>query len=251
MEPPPAQPQKPQTESERRAQEQRIRKKVACDKAVYEMQMQLVMDDVVPDDVLELAADMLQPDHYDDVVRERGISSTCGFPGCGKPIKKKNHSNATRKYHVSLSEHKVYDAETMRDFCSLSCAERSQAYMARLSTVSLFLRKGAAGASVAPAVTAVAATPICAPCTAAEPPPAGPTPAAHVPVRPGNILVHEIAERTGHAEPRPPQPPARPDLVEGHPVPYRPISSAPKTMAAAAAAKPRREPKVASFRYGS
>ena len=107
MEPPaPAQPKRPQTESERRAQEQTIRDKVSCDKAVYEMQMRLVMGDVVPDDVLELAADMLQPEHYDDVVCERGIGGTCGFPGCGEPIKKK-HSSATRKYHVSLSEHKA------------------------------------------------------------------------------------------------------------------------------------------------
>ena len=102
----PEQPKRPQTESERRAQEQTIRGKVSCDKAVHEMQMRLVMDDVVPDDVLELAADMLQPEHYDDVVCERGIGGTCGFPGCGEPIKKK-HSNATRKYHVSLSEHKA------------------------------------------------------------------------------------------------------------------------------------------------
>ena len=35
-----------------------------------------------------------------------GIGGTCGFPGCGEPIKKK-HSSATRKYHVSLSEHKA------------------------------------------------------------------------------------------------------------------------------------------------
>lgn len=134
--------------------------------------------------------------------------------------------------------------------------------MARLSTVSLFLRKGAAGASIAEApVAQVVSTPptptdahSVAPGTAAEPPraqPAAPARAAGVPVQPGNILVHEIAERTGHAEPRPPQPPARPDLVEGHPVAWRPMSSAPKAMAAAAAAKPRGEPKVASFSYGS
>ena len=79
---------------------------------------------------------------------ERGIDGQCGYPGCGNPVKKRG---AGSRYHVSLSEHKVYDRSTMREFCSNDCARRSQEYARGLSTVSLFLRKGAVAVQAAPA----------------------------------------------------------------------------------------------------
>ena len=69
------------------AQEKRIRDKVACDKLVYEMQMQL-LDGAISAEVRAEAAGLLQPQHYDDVVSERGIDGLCGYVGCANPVKK-------------------------------------------------------------------------------------------------------------------------------------------------------------------
>ena len=231
--------------TDRAAQEQRIRDKVACEKAVYDMQWRL-LDGAICADVLAAAAELLQPEHYDDVVCERGIDGQCGYPGCGNPVKKRG---AGSRYHVSLSEHKVYDRSTMREFCSNDCARRSQEYARGLSTVSLFLRKGAVAVQAAPAAgagepaaTAAAAPAAAAPAAAAPSAPSAPadaTPAAATPAatgagfRSGDIMVGQIAERTDHGVPRPPQPPPRPDLVEGYPTRWSAPSAPPGAVQAA------------------
>ena len=207
------------------AQEKRIRDKVACDKLVYEMQMQL-LDGAISAEVRAEAAGLLQPQHYDDVVSERGIDGLCGYVGCANPVKKPGTGS---RYHVSLSEHKVYDKASMREFCSRDCAGRSQEFAQSLSTTSLFLRKGAAAVpAAASAVPASAVGDAGAPATSCQPPPAGPQ-AATAPIATGapfdgrpasHIMVGQVAERAHHLPPQPPQAPRRPDLVEGHPVPF-------------------------------
>ena len=201
------------------AQEKRIRDKVACDKMVYEMQMRL-LDGAISSDVRAEAAELLQPQHYDDVVAERGIDGLCGYVGCANPVKKPGVGS---RYHVSLSEHKVYDKASMHEFCSRDCTRRSQEYAQGLSTTSLFLRKGAAALPAGKAPASAVAT-----SAAAPPPPAG-RQGVGAPVATGapfdgrpasHIMVGQVAERKHHLLPQQPQAPRRPDLVEGHPVPF-------------------------------
>jgi hypothetical protein len=215
-----AKPPEPQKQPLTAAQEKRIRDKVACDKLVYEMQMQL-LDGAISAEVRAEAAGLLQPQHYDDVVSERGIDGLCGYVGCANPVKK---PGTGPRYHVSLSEHKVYDKASMHEFCSRDCTRRSQEFAQSLSTTSLFLRKGAAALPAA----ASAVGDVGAPATSSQPPPSGPQ-GARAPVATGapfdgrpasHIMVGQLAERTHHLPPQPPQAPRRPDLVEGHPVPF-------------------------------
>ena len=226
------------------AQEKRIRDKVACDKLVYDMQMQL-LDGAVSAEVRAEAAELLQPHHYDDVVAERGIDGLCGYVGCANPVKKPGTGS---RYHISLSERKVYDKATMHEFCSRDCTRRSREFAQSLSTTSVFLRKGAAALpTAAPAVgdagvpaTSCQPPPAGPPATRCQPPPAGPPatscrppPAgpqgATAPVATGapfdgrpssHIMGGQVAERADHLPPQLPQAPPRPDLVEGHPVPF-------------------------------
>ena len=202
------------------AQEKRIRDKVACDKLVYDMQMQL-LDGAVSAEVRAEAAELLQPHHYDDVVAERGIDGLCGYVGCANPVKKPGTGS---RYHISLSERKVYDKATMHEFCSRDCTRRSREFAQSLSTTSVFLRKGAAALpTAAPAVGDAGV-----PATSCRPPPAGPQ-GATAPVATGapfdgrpssHIMGGQVAERADHLPPQLPQAPPRPDLVEGHAVPF-------------------------------
>ena len=226
------------------AQEKRIRDKVACDKLVYDMQMQL-LDGAVSAEVRAEAAELLQPHHYDDVVAERGIDGLCGYVGCANPVKKPGTGS---RYHISLSERKVYDKATMHEFCSRDCTRRSREFAQSLSTTSVFLRKGAAALpTAAPAVgdagvpasscqpppagppaTRCQPPPAGPPATSCRPPPAGPQ-GATAPVATGapfdgrpssHIMGGQVAERADHLPPQLPQAPPRPDLVEGHAVPF-------------------------------
>ena len=211
--PPPVTIQKPRLPA---AQAQLIRDKVGCEKAVYDMQM-LLLEGAISADVRAEAAELLQPQHYDDVVAERCIDGLCGYVGCANPVKK---PAAGPRYHVSLSEHKVYDKAAMREFCSRECTRRSHDYAQGLSATSLFLRKGgvavpAGDSGAAAAAAARAQHGATAPVGVTAPVATGARP-VHIP---GDIMVGQIAERKHHLPPQLPQPPVRPDLVEGHPVP--------------------------------
>jgi hypothetical protein len=134
-------PREPETsKADRAAIEARIRTRVACDKAAYEMQWEL-LEPGVSQQKLDDAAHIIQPHHYDDVVTERAIDGLCGYPPCSSAVSK---PGSDPKFQISLAEHKVYDVSHICNFCSHQCARSSHQYAASLSTVSLFLREGAA-----------------------------------------------------------------------------------------------------------
>ena len=93
-----------------------------------------------------MAAEVLQPHHYNDVVTERAIDGLCGFPPCSAAAPRRGQGP---KFHISASERKMYDISHLHNFCSRECACRSHEYASSLSTVSLYLRKGSAGAAAA------------------------------------------------------------------------------------------------------
>lgn len=58
---------------------------------------------------------------YDDINVERSLINLCGYPLCSKRI-----NNVPRKrYQISLANHKVYDLERRKQFCSDVCYKAS------------------------------------------------------------------------------------------------------------------------------
>ncbi|TVU18020.1 hypothetical protein EJB05_34087 [Eragrostis curvula] len=71
---------------------------------------------------------------YDDVVTERTISDLCGHPACPNPLPAAAAPGAAPRFHISLREHRVYDLEEARKFCSERCLVSSSAFAASLPT---------------------------------------------------------------------------------------------------------------------
>ena len=142
----------PMTPEEKARMEARIRAKVACDKAAYDVQM-LLIEPGISDEALRCAAEVLQPHHYNDIVEERALDGLCGFPSCSAVAPSKGQG---KKLHISLSAHKVYDISTLHNFCGRECAAQSRRYAETLQSTSLFLRTGSSDAAVK-AVAAVKA----------------------------------------------------------------------------------------------
>jgi RNA polymerase II-associated protein 2 len=64
---------------------------------------------------------------YDDVVTERTIADACGNPACAtSPLPPS--AAAGPRFRIALSEHRVYDLEEARRFCSGRCLVASKAY---------------------------------------------------------------------------------------------------------------------------
>ena len=81
--------------------------------------------------LLHAAAAVLSRPDYDDVVTERAINDTCAHPACPNPLPD-NPRAAAPRFHISLHEHRVYDLEEARKFCSERCLVASAAFAASL-----------------------------------------------------------------------------------------------------------------------
>ncbi|OEL33828.1 putative RNA polymerase II subunit B1 CTD phosphatase RPAP2-like protein [Dichanthelium oligosanthes] len=77
------------------------------------------------------ASALLSRADYDDVVTERTIADACGNPACPNPLPAAATATGPR-FHISLREHRVYDLEEARRFCSERCLVASAALAASL-----------------------------------------------------------------------------------------------------------------------
>ncbi|EFJ19793.1 hypothetical protein SELMODRAFT_444189 [Selaginella moellendorffii] len=98
-------------------------------KAVFAIQMALY-NGLRSDFQLKAATCLLTQSEYADVVTERSNDKQCGFPLCPNSLKVEKARKG--RYHISLREHKVYDLEETRAFCSTGCAVSSKTYAASL-----------------------------------------------------------------------------------------------------------------------
>ena len=215
--------------AERAATEAAIRRKVACDKAAYDVQWTL-LEPGVSDADMAAAAQVLQPMHYEDVVSERGLDGLCGYPPCTKSAPRRGQGP---KMHVSLSERKVYDVSTLHNFCGRECARRSHEFATSLSSTSLFLRSGAVPVGSprqqpVPSAAAAAPQPALPTTTAhpsvpvpAPPPPVPPVPQQSGATSDGDATLRAVAERPVAPQPnlRFP-PPESAGMVEGYATRY-------------------------------
>ncbi|KAF8084508.1 hypothetical protein N665_0715s0014 [Sinapis alba] len=105
---------------------------IAINDAVHKIQLAL-LNGVTTQNHLFSAGTLMSQSDYEDVVTERTIAKLCGYPLCRGSLP----SDVSRrgKYRVSLKEHKVYDVQESRKFCSAGCLVSSLAFEKTLQEV--------------------------------------------------------------------------------------------------------------------
>lgn len=104
---------------------------VAVKDAVYKLQ-NFLFNGIENEAQLFAAGSIMSRSDYEDVVVERSIASTCGYPLCQNSLP----SDRPRKgrYRISLKEHKVYDLHETYMYCSSSCVVNSKAFAGTLQS---------------------------------------------------------------------------------------------------------------------
>ncbi|KAL3620690.1 hypothetical protein CASFOL_035602 [Castilleja foliolosa] len=97
--------------------------------AVHKLQLSL-LEGIKHERQLFAAGSLISRSDYEDVVTERVIAESCGYPLCNKPLPAERPRKG--RYRISLREHKVYDLEETYMFCSSSCLINSRACAASL-----------------------------------------------------------------------------------------------------------------------
>ncbi|MCO5548326.1 hypothetical protein L7F22_001783 [Adiantum nelumboides] len=102
----------------------------AVKSSVYSVQLSL-LDGISDEEKLRAAGKVLTQSEYADVVTERTIINMCGYPLCANSLPSTFLHKG--RYHISLREHKVFDLQETRLFCSSDCLVASKAFAASLS----------------------------------------------------------------------------------------------------------------------
>ncbi|CAH8348397.1 unnamed protein product [Eruca vesicaria subsp. sativa] len=105
---------------------------IAINDAVHKIQLSL-LNGITSQTQLSSARALMSQSDYEDVVTERNIAKLCGYPLCRNSLP----SDVSRrgKYRVSLKEHRVYDVEESRKFCSAGCLVISRGFGKSLEEV--------------------------------------------------------------------------------------------------------------------
>eukprot|EP00929_Paragymnodinium_shiwhaense_P003619 TRINITY_DN1041_c5_g1_i1.p1 TRINITY_DN1041_c5_g1~~TRINITY_DN1041_c5_g1_i1.p1 ORF type:complete len:592 (-),score=177.95 TRINITY_DN1041_c5_g1_i1:119-1894(-) len=134
---------------------------------VWALQQKLVAPSA-GDVLLDAARKLLDEKSYKEVVEERALEGTCGFPGCdGMAL----GVNSCKKWSVNNKDREVYAQGEVGQFCCLECMRRSAEFAASLEGDPTYCRPASAVAAARSAVAAIDS----------PPPPARPI-AADVPV---------------------------------------------------------------------
>ncbi|KAF9591686.1 hypothetical protein IFM89_005558 [Coptis chinensis] len=110
------------------------RTKTSLNSAIHKIQL-ILLEGITNPNQLTTSATLLSQADYKHVVIERSISNICGFPLCPNTLTIDNNKNNTKKYRISLKEHKVYDLEESRLYCSTSCVVSSKSFQESLRKV--------------------------------------------------------------------------------------------------------------------
>ncbi|KAJ4842332.1 hypothetical protein Tsubulata_034922 [Turnera subulata] len=103
---------------------------ISVDDAVYKLQLSL-LDGIKTEDQLFAAGSLLSRSDYLDVVTERSIAAFCGYPLCPNSLPA-DRDRKSRRYRISLKEHKVYDLQEASMYCSSACVVSSKAFAGSL-----------------------------------------------------------------------------------------------------------------------
>lgn len=97
--------------------------------AVHKVQLSL-LEGIRDENQLSAAGSLLCQSDYQDVVTERTLADTCGYPLCSNSLPAERPRKG--RYRISLKEHKVYDLQETYMFCSSTCLINSRAFGASL-----------------------------------------------------------------------------------------------------------------------
>lgn len=97
--------------------------------AVHKLQLSLLQG-IKTENQLSAGGSLISRSDYQDVVTERSIANTCGYPLCNNPLP----ADRPRKgrYRIALKEHKVYDLHETYMYCSTSCVVNSRTFAGSL-----------------------------------------------------------------------------------------------------------------------
>ena len=84
------------------------------------------------------SANYLNKNYYSDVVEERALTGICGYPLCDRVRPEMKNKG---KFHISLKDHKVYNIEERKLFCSNHCFKASNFFLCQLETSPLWMRE--------------------------------------------------------------------------------------------------------------
>lgn len=97
---------------------------------IYELQKHLY-EGIQTQSQLHAAGSLMSKNDFKHVVTERSLARSCGYPLCPNPLSP-DHVKSKGKYHISLKEHRVYDLEEMRMYCSTKCLVETKAFLGTL-----------------------------------------------------------------------------------------------------------------------
>ncbi|KAK8697960.1 hypothetical protein V6N13_114092 [Hibiscus sabdariffa] len=102
---------------------------VSVSEAVHKIQLHL-LDGIQGENQLFSSGSLISRSDYEDVVTERSISNSCGYPLCPNPLPSEPRRRG--RYRISLKEHRVYDLQETSRFCSADCLINSRAFAGSL-----------------------------------------------------------------------------------------------------------------------
>ncbi|XP_069668706.1 putative RNA polymerase II subunit B1 CTD phosphatase RPAP2 [Periplaneta americana] len=110
-------------------------KKRECNARAFQIVERLLENNVTEEWFLDCLK-FIGESHYQDVIEERAISKSCGYPLCLQKLK----NIPTQQYRISTKVNKVYDITERKNFCSNQCYKASTYLKAQLLTSPLWLR---------------------------------------------------------------------------------------------------------------
>lgn len=102
---------------------------ISVSEAVHKIQLRL-LDGIRDEKKLISSGSLISRSDYEDVVTERSISNTCGYPLCQNPLPSEPRRRG--RYRISLNEHRVYDLQETSRFCSTDCLINSRVFAGSL-----------------------------------------------------------------------------------------------------------------------
>ncbi|KAM8930581.1 putative RNA polymerase II subunit B1 CTD phosphatase RPAP2 [Pelodytes ibericus] len=120
----------------RAALENAIRRKIESEKRALHI-VECLLEDDVAENFLADCARFISPAHYKDIVEERSIIKSCGYPIC----RKKLENVPKQKYRISTKTNKVYDITERKCFCSNFCFRASKFYETQIPQSPVWMRE--------------------------------------------------------------------------------------------------------------
>ncbi|XP_064616983.1 putative RNA polymerase II subunit B1 CTD phosphatase Rpap2 [Liolophura sinensis] len=116
--------------------EAKIRKRVAYEERAFRI-VEKLLDNTVTSEYLADCGLYITPSHYADIVEERAIINTCGYPVCSNVL----GAIPQQKYFISTKSNRVYDVTERKNFCSNKCFKASKYFEKQISTTPVWLRE--------------------------------------------------------------------------------------------------------------